>query len=163
MPGGAPIAKNLKIVTITALSVIALDQITKYVIMQKLYPAEIINVVSGFFDLVYFMNTGAAFGIFNEGGALRTIFLIGTSAIALIVIGVLIKQSKSPFLTFALSLIAGGAIGNLIDRLRFGSVVDFLYFHAGRWYWPAFNVADTAITVGVAFAILSHYLSPRED
>lgn len=152
---------NLKIILLTALSVTALDQLTKYIVMSSLDLNQVVETVPGLFDLVYFKNPGAAFGIFNDGGIWRTVFLIGTSVVSLVVIGALLRQSKDTLMTFALSLIAGGAVGNLIDRVRFGAVVDFLYFHAGEYYWPAFNVADSAITVGVALAIASYYFAGR--
>lgn len=162
MHGGAQIKKGLKIIIATALAVAVLDQLTKFAVMRSLAFNQVIETIPGFFDIVYFRNPGAAFGIFNDGGVLRTVFLISTSVASLIVIGVLLKQSKDTLMTFALSLVAGGAVGNLIDRARFGSVVDFLYFHIGEHYWPAFNVADSAITVGVALAIASYYLSGRK-
>ncbi len=142
---------------------IVLDQITKAVIIDRLAIGASIAVIDGFFDIVHFRNPGAAFSIFASGGSMRTVFLIGTSIAALAVIFMLIRQSKETFAIFSLSLIAGGAIGNLIDRLRFGEVVDFLYFHIGRLYWPAFNVADSAITVGVFLTFISFYFQkPKE-
>lgn len=157
MPGGVEINRTLKILVLTAAPVIALDQITKALILRSMFPGQMIKIVSGLFDLVYFQNQGAAFGILNDGGVLRTAFLVGTSVIALAVIGYLLKGSKNSVMTFSLSLVAGGAVGNLIDRARFGYVVDFLYFHIGPYYWPAFNVADSAITVGVILAIFIYY------
>lgn len=159
--GGAEIKKNLKTIFSVALAVTVLDQLTKYAVMRSLNLNQVVETVPGLFDLVYFKNPGAAFGIFNDGGVWRTVFLIGTSLVSLVVIGALLRQSKDSLMTFGLSLIAGGAVGNLIDRARFGAVVDFLYFHLGKYYWPAFNVADSAITVGVALAIASYYLSGR--
>lgn len=162
MHGGAEIKKNLKTIFSTALAVTVLDQLTKYLVMRSLDLNQVVETVPGLFDLVYFKNPGAAFGIFNDGGTMRTVFLIATSLVSLVVIGVLMKQSKDALMTFGLSLIAGGAVGNLIDRARFGAVVDFLYFHIGEYYWPAFNVADSAITVGVALAIISYYFAGRK-
>jgi len=161
MYGGPEIKKDLKTILITLVAVAALDQLTKYLVTSHLGLNQVVETVPGFFYLVYFRNPGAAFGIFNDGGIWRTVFLIGTSVISLCVIGVLLKQSKEPLMTFGLSLVAGGAVGNLIDRARFGSVIDFLYFHIGSYYWPAFNVADSAITVGVVIAIASYYFSGR--
>lgn len=161
MHGGAEIKKNLKTIFLTALAVTVLDQLTKHLVMRSLKLNQVVETVPGLFDLVYFKNPGAAFGIFNDGGAMRTVFLIATSLVSLVIIGVLLKQSKDALMTFGLSLIAGGAVGNLIDRVRFGSVVDFLYFHIGEYYWPAFNVADSAITAGVALAIASYYFAGR--
>ncbi|MBI5644034.1 MAG: signal peptidase II [Deltaproteobacteria bacterium] len=157
MHGGVEIKNTYKILLITAAVVVVLDQASKAAVMGNLSQDQIIEVISGFFDLVYFRNPGAAFGIFNEGGLLRKLFLIATSSAALIVIWTLLKQSKDTAVSFGLSLIAGGAVGNLIDRIRFGSVVDFLYFHIGSYYWPAFNIADSAITVGVVIAAFFFY------
>lgn len=163
MHGGAEIKKNLKTIFFTALAVTVLDQLTKHLVMRSLSLNQVVETVPGLFDLVYFKNPGAAFGIFNDGGTMRTVFLIAISLVSLVIIGVLMKQSKDALMTFGLSLIAGGAVGNLIDRARFGSVVDFLYFHIGEYYWPAFNVADSAITVGVALAIASYYFAGRRE
>ncbi|MBI5587637.1 MAG: signal peptidase II [Deltaproteobacteria bacterium] len=149
--------QNLKMILFTALAVTVFDQLTKHLIMRSLSLNQVVGAIPGLFDIVYFKNPGAAFGIFNDGGVWRTVFLIGTSLVSLVVIGALMKQSKDTLMTFGLSLIAGGAVGNLIDRARFGSVVDFLYFHLGEYYWPAFNVADSAITVGVILAFISYY------
>lgn len=162
MHGGAEIRQNLKMIIFTAMAVTALDQLTKHLIMRSLGLNQAVVAIPGLFDIVYFKNPGAAFGIFNDGGVWRTVLLIGTSLVSLVVIGVLMKQSKDALMTFALSLIAGGAVGNLIDRARFGSVVDFLYFHLGEYYWPAFNVADSAITVGVVLAFISYYRAGRK-
>lgn len=128
-------------------------------VMQRLSPYEAIEVIPGFFNLVFYMNQGAAFGILNEGGMARKLFLIGTSLAALAIVAVLVWQSRSRLTTFALSLIAGGAVGNLIDRARFGFVVDFLDFYLSTRHWPAFNVADSAITVGVGLTIIIYFFS----
>lgn len=153
--GGAGLStRNFLII---ALAIVIVDQLAKMAVVSALPLNAGIEVIPGFFDLVYFRNPGAAFGIFNEGGALRKVFLIGTSVIALAVIGVLFRQSKEKLTSFALSLIAGGAVGNLIDRIMEGEVIDFLYFHIGQYYWPAFNIADSAITIGVGLAIYSFY------
>lgn len=146
----------MKAALVTAVAVAALDQLTKLAIIGAMRPNQVIEAVPGLLDIVFFMNTGAAFGIFTDGGWVRTLLLSATSVIAIVVMGFLIRQSKSALMTYALSLIVGGAAGNLIDRVRLGAVVDFLYFHAGRHYWPAFNVADSAITIGVFLAIISY-------
>ena len=147
---------GLKMALATAVTVIALDQLTKLAIVRSMHLNQMMEAVPGFLDIVFFRNTGAAFGIFTDGGWLRTVFLAGISAAAIVVMGFLIWQSESALMTFALSLITGGAAGNLIDSVRTGAVVDFLYFHAGKYYWPAFNVADSAITAGVFLAIFSY-------
>lgn len=162
MRGGSEIKTKLKILFITVFSVIILDQATKAVIIRRLYLNEAIEVIPGFFSIVYFRNPGAAFGIFNRGGILSLVFLIGASIAALVIIAVLLRQARDSFTSFTLSLIAGGAVGNLIDRVRFGTVVDFLYFYIRDYHWPAFNVADSAITAGVMLAIYSFYFKHSE-
>jgi len=138
--------------------VIIADQLTKLWIMTTftLYGQK--QIIPGFFNLVYVTNTGAAFGFLaGDKTWLRQVFFVGVALVALIVIVIayahLRKQSR--IFVFALGLIGGGAIGNLIDRLRFGSVVDFLDFYLGSYHWPAFNAADSAITVGVGLFLLA--------
>ncbi|MBI5809989.1 MAG: signal peptidase II [Deltaproteobacteria bacterium] len=160
MLGGAPIGKNLKISLITGGAVVIVDQIVKLIIMTRMAIGSAVEVIPGLFNVVYIKNPGAAFGIFTRGGTTRTVFLIAVTAVALIIIRSLLRQSKNLLMTFGLSLIAGGAVGNLIDRLRFGSVVDFLDFYIGPYHWPAFNAADSAITTGVILALLSYYIMP---
>ncbi len=162
MSGGVEIKKKLGILAVTAATLVILDQATKYLVTSRLRLNEVIEVVPGLFNIVLFRNPGAAFSAFSAGGMLRTLFLIAVSVAALVIIAVLVKQSKDVLMTFALSLIAGGAVGNLIDRVRFGSVIDFLDFYAGSFHWPAFNVADSAITAGVILAIFSHYFRRHE-
>ena len=158
MRGGAGIIPTgKKILVITIVSVVVLDLLTKAMITRGLYQGQLIEVVPGLLNIVHYRNPGAAFGIFNDGGMARRVFLAGISVVALAVIWVLLGRARDRLTLFALSLVAGGAVGNLIDRVRFGTVVDFLDFHAGAYHWPAFNVADTAITVGVVLAVFSYY------
>lgn len=162
MPGGVEIKKKLEILAATAVLLIVLDQVTKYLVTARLRLNEVIEVIPGLFNIVLYRNPGAAFSVFNTGGFLRTLFLIAVSIVALVIIAVLIRQSKDTLMSFALSMVAGGAAGNLIDRIRYGSVIDFLDFYAGKYHWPAFNVADSAITAGVALAIFSYYFRHPE-
>ncbi|MEK7689054.1 MAG: signal peptidase II, partial [Deltaproteobacteria bacterium] len=98
---------------------------------------------------------GAAFGIFRGvSETFRTIFLTGISFAVMIIIFFVYRNTKGAASRIAFSLIAGGAVGNLIDRIRFGEVIDFLDFYIGQYHWPAFNIADSAITVGVFIAVL---------
>ena len=161
MRGGVKIKGTLKIFAIVGAAVLILDQITKYAVMAYLAPYEVIETVPGFFNLVYYRNPGAAFGILNKAGALGKYILLAISAGALFFIASLVRSSKDRLYTFGLSLIAGGAAGNLIDRAREGSVVDFLDFYIGGLHWPAFNVADSAITAGVVCALLSFFTSAK--
>ena len=149
-----------------ALAVVIVDQLSKLWIMATFALHEQQNIIPGFFNLVYVTNTGAAFG-FMAGSKtwLRQAFFVAVAIAALIVIvfayGHLKKQAR--IFVYALGLIAGGALGNLIDRLRFGSVVDFLDFYLGSYHWPAFNAADSAITVGVALFLLGTFLQHAEQ
>jgi signal peptidase II len=161
--GGVKINKNLKILLPTAAVVVILDQVSKVLVGTVMTPGRAIEVIPGLFNIIYVKNPGAAFGIFRHGGIIRTFFLLAVTAAALVIIGFLLRQSRDRVMSFALSLVAGGAVGNLIDRVRFGSVVDFLDFFIGRHHWPAFNVADSAITVGVIIALYSYYLRPGKE
>ena len=148
--------KNLIIFIACAASVIAIDQLTKAVITEKLFMYGTHKVIDGFFNLVYVMNPGAAFGFLSRTPELfRYSFFIGITVLAmLLIIYYLVKSGhEQAIITLSLALIFGGAVGNLIDRIRFGAVVDFLDFYIGNWHWPAFNAADSAITVGAALML----------
>lgn len=143
-----------------ALLIVALDQAVKLWVLAAITEGERI-AVTGFFNLVLAFNSGAAFSFLAGAPGwqrpLFTAFALGAS----IVIGVLLVRHRAERRFCAgLSLILGGAVGNLVDRLRIGHVVDFLDFHVSGWHWPAFNVADSAITLGAAVLILDGFL-PR--
>jgi signal peptidase II len=149
-----------------AMFVVIVDQVTKMLIMKNFALYEQQNIIPGFFNLVYVTNTGAAFGFLAGGKSwLRQVFFVGVTLVALGVIvfayGHLKRQGR--LFVYALGLIAGGAIGNLIDRLRFGSVVDFLDFYLGSYHWPAFNAADSAITIGVGLFLLGTLLQHAKE
>ena len=132
--------------------VLFLDQVTKALVHGQMTLYQSIEIVPNFFHLTYLRNTGAAFGFLaGSRSPLRIIFFILISSMAIGCIFYLLKNLRLGQNTFAasLSLILGGAIGNLIDRLRMGEVIDFLDFHWYAHHWPAFNVADSAITIGV--------------
>lgn len=148
--------RNIIIFILGAAAVIALDQITKAAISSRFVMHESFPVINGFFNLVYVMNPGAAFGFLASASAtFRYIFFIGITCLALVlIIYYLIKNEKGSIISvISLTLIFGGAIGNLIDRIRFGEVVDFLDFYISTFHWPAFNVADSAISIGAALMI----------
>jgi signal peptidase II len=136
----------------TAAVVLVLDQVTKVVALDGLAPGVPIDIVDGFFSLTLVMNPGLAFGLLSGTPASWRWIVALLSMGALAVLGViglrLLAEGGWPA-RFALGLVFGGAIGNLIDRARFGAVVDFLDFYWRGYHWPAFNVADSAITVGV--------------
>lgn len=130
--------------------VVLLDQLTKYLVVKKFYLHESVKVIPGFFSLTYVRNPGAAFGILaGASGSWRTIFFATVSLAALAVIATLVRKTSDRLPIIAFSLIGGGAVGNLIDRVRFGEVVDFIEWYYGSFHWPTFNIADSAITAGV--------------
>jgi signal peptidase II len=134
--------------------VLALDQTSKWVILAWLMDRPGIVPVTGFFNLVLVWNRGVSFGLFPAEGALGPWIWIGFASIVTLVLLVLLYRTRSIATGIAYGLIAGGAVGNAIDRGRFGAVVDFLDFHVLGWHWPAFNVADSGISVGVVVLIL---------
>lgn len=149
---------------IVLLLTVALDQWTKVLIVGNLPLYQSIEIIPGLFHLVHVTNTGAAFSLLADvDSPWRHYFFlcIGSGA----VIGMSIAAWKlapiSRFYPFALGLIAGGAIGNLIDRVRLGAVVDFLDFSIGNYHWPAFNVADSAICVGAVVFLIINLLEAR--
>ena len=150
--------QKYKTLILISLIVVILDQFTKAVITNYFILHQSIEVIRGLFNITYIRNPGAAFGILRDvSGTFRIIFLTGISFTTLIIIFFVYRNIKDTASRIAFSLIAGGAFGNLIDRIRFGEVIDFLDFYIGRYHWPAFNVADSAITVGVFIAVLFLY------
>ncbi len=142
-----------------ALVVIVLDQISKYAIIGRFAYAERLPVIDGFFDLTLLYNPGAAFSFLAGHSGWQRWFFAGIAVVASVVlISLLRSQRGQPMFSTALGLILGGAIGNLIDRLVLGHVTDFLLFYRGSWSFPAFNLADCAITLGAALLILSEVL-----
>ncbi|HEX7972126.1 MAG TPA: signal peptidase II [Thiobacillus sp.] len=136
-----------------ALAVIVLDHLTKFWVSSALDYQEAIPVLP-FFSLVLVHNTGAAVSFLADAGGWQRWFFIAIGIVATVIIGRLLKRhAHEPRLAFALALVLGGALGNVIDRVALGHVVDFLYFHYQSFAWPAFNVADSAITVGAALLI----------
>jgi signal peptidase II len=153
-----------RLLVLTAAAIVLLDQMTKAWIQKTMLLHQSIPVIPNLFNLTYIRNPGAAFGLFaSGGGSLRSAFFIAVSVIALVVLSLL--YTKAPretwLLRFSLSLVMGGAIGNLIDRIRLGEVVDFLDFYLGSYHWPAFNVADSCITIGIGLLILHTMVSRK--
>ena len=144
-----------------------LDQLTKIWITAVFSLHQSLEVIPGLFSLTYLTNTGAAFGFLaGQPTAWRQAFFIVMVLAALGFITYMYRRlrDESGWYEVSLGLIAGGAIGNLIDRLRFGSVIDFLDFYIGSHHWPAFNVADSAITVGVTiFLIVNIFFEHARD
>jgi signal peptidase II len=137
-----------------AAAVVLADQLTKWLVLAHFAPGERLELTS-FFNLVLVFNKGAAFSFLAAEAGWQTPVLAAFALGAALVVSVLLVRSpERRMLCAGLSLILGGALGNLVDRLRFGHVVDFLDLHAAGWHWPAFNVADSAITIGAALLIL---------
>ena len=133
--------------------VVVLDQASKAWVLGSLHLMER-HIVTSFFNLVLVFNPGASFSFLADaGGWQKWFFVVLALGISLWLLGLLRRHAQERLLPAALSLILGGAIGNVIDRLRFDAVVDFLDFHLAGYHWPAFNVADSAITVGVALML----------
>lgn len=139
-----------------ALLVIAVDRVTKWTIAHRLSLHDGFQVIPGFFRIIHAENPGAAFGIFADSPSPWKVgLLILFSVIALLIVSALLWKSSHTLTTtgVGLALILGGAIGNLWDRLVSGHVVDFLLFYIGRYQWPAFNVADSAIVIGAGLLV----------
>lgn len=142
--------------------IVVIDQITKYFVVQNFVLHETLFVTS-FFNLVRVHNTGAAFSMLANAGGWQRLFFIGVAIAASIwVVWLLRRHAQQKLFCLALGLILGGAIGNLIDRVWFGYVVDFVQVHYSGWYFPAFNVADSAITVGAALLIWDGFRPQRD-
>ncbi len=140
--------------------VIILDQLSKLWVVDAFSFAES-RLVTSFFNLVLAHNSGAAFSFLAGAGGWQRLFFITVASVASAVILYLLrKHARQMLFSLALSLVLGGALGNLIDRIRWGYVVDFLDFHYGGYHWPAFNVADMAITGGVILLILDSLRKP---
>lgn len=139
-----------------ALLVVLLDRATKWVVAKRIGMHDSIQVIPGFFRITHVENRGAAFSLFADSpSAWKLGMLVAFSVVALIVVSFMLWRNSHTLATtgVGLSLILGGALGNLWDRLLHGQVVDFLLFYIGQYQWPAFNVADSAIVVGAGLLI----------
>jgi signal peptidase II len=160
------LSPKIKLVLSLLVLIVALDQTTKFIVDRIMPLHHSIPVIDGFFSLTYIRNTGAAFGIFaGSADAFRLPFLILFSLLAIaFVVGMLRRLPESERgLIIALTLILGGALGNLIDRILYGEVIDFLDFYWDGFHWPAFNFADSFITVGVALTFYRLIRSKGDD
>ena len=143
--------KYIKLACISGL-VIIVDQLTKWTIIKLIRLYDVVVIIPGFFNLVHIQNTGGAFGVFaGQQNFLKQFVFVAVTIVAICLIVYLYKNTpeKYPILSFGFSLIFGGAIGNMIDRIRFGRVTDFIDLYIGSLHWPAFNIADSAISVGM--------------
>lgn len=145
-----------KIVGAWVAAIVVVDQVTKAVVDRTMPLHHSIPIIDGFFNLTYIRNTGAAFGIFSGSHEVfRLPFLIGVAILAIGFILMMLKRLRDgeTGLTLALAFILGGAAGNLIDRILYGEVIDFLDVYWSHYHWPAFNVADSCITIGVGITL----------
>lgn len=140
-----------------ALVVVILDQISKIAISQFLLYGQS-KAITGYFNLVLVYNKGAAFSFLSDQPGWQRYFFTAVSvAASLFILWMLRRHGGQRLFCWSLSLILGGAVGNLIDRIAYGHVIDFLDFHLGGWHWPAFNVADSAITMGAILFVLDEF------
>lgn len=146
-----------------AVALLALDQYTKYLVTERLLLHEVVPVTP-FFNLVLVYNRGAAFSFLAQAdGWQNGLFIAIALGASLWILYLLRKHAHDTLFCLALSLVLAGALGNVIDRVQFGAVVDFLDFHAFGWHWPAFNVADSAITCGAALLIWDALFPRKRD
>jgi signal peptidase II len=152
---------------LSILSVLILDQWTKFLVIIHFEYGESLPIIRDFFSLTYVRNTGAAFGFLASANpTFRVPFFLVVPIVAMVVLGFLYRDlpKDARWRSMALGLVSGGAIGNLIDRVRLGYVVDFLDFHyQSSYYFPAFNVADSAICVGVGILLLSTMINRESN
>ncbi|KPJ78375.1 MAG: hypothetical protein AMJ54_03945 [Deltaproteobacteria bacterium SG8_13] len=142
---------------LVAATVVIADQVTKAVILKSLPLYDSLTVIPGLFDITHIHNPGGAFGFLADSGpGVRKLVFLFVSLMAMGLVAWFYIQTPPThrFLATGFAMIFGGAVGNLIDRIRFGKVVDFLDFYVGRYHWPAFNVADSAISVGIGIFLL---------
>lgn len=154
------------ILTAVAALVIIIDQISKYAVQHMLAMHDYIEIIPGLFNLTYVQNPGAAFGIFGEtAGILRLVILIGISIFALAMLLFMYQKTEGRYtLTHSgIAMIIGGAVGNLIDRIRLSWVMDFLDFYWNGHHWPAFNIADAAITLGTVILMFNILFSKNRN
>ncbi len=152
-----------------AFLVFGLDRAAKALVAAHMTAADVYTVIPGFFHIVYAENRGMAFSLLAEGGGeWKAFFLIGLTALIMAFVATVLWQTPHTGVAagwrarLGLSFVLGGGMGNLYDRIRGGAVVDFLDFQLGGYHWPAFNVADSMITVGVALVLLDVWLDRRK-
>jgi len=157
--------RGYSLIILLSLAVMALDQLSKFCVVRAIRFYEHVPVINGFFDLVHVRNRGMAFGLMNRSDTGWASYLLAATAIGavlLLIYWFARLRDNSWKVLVGFSLIIGGAGGNLIDRLRLKEVVDFLDFYIGPYHWPAFNLADSAITVGAFLLALHMLFSPSQ-
>ena len=156
-------ARNIKSWLWLAAALIVVDQISKWIVLGALQPGDS-HYVAPFFNWVLTFNSGAAFSFLSDAGGWQRWFFTLLALVVSAWIVTLLRRHTSEFrLSLALTLVLGGALGNVIDRLRFGAVVDFIQWHVAGYYWPAFNVADSAITIGAILLVWDQFVTKPTD
>ena len=140
------------------------DQLSKQLLLDYLLKTstKTVAVIDGFFRLVVVMNSGVSFGLLGGDRPLPAWLLSGVAIVVCIGLFVWLRRTDRRFTGWGIGLVMGGAIGNVIDRARWGAVFDFADFHVDRWHWPAFNVADSAIVIGVGLMLLDSVIGERQ-
>ena len=158
-------SRYIRLATVAGV-IVLLDQITKAAILKGLPLYRSISVVPGFFNITHIRNPGGAFGFLaGQQAGLRNAVFLAVSVAALYLVFYFYKNTPRSYaaLSAAFAMIFGGAVGNLIDRIRFGEVVDFLDVYIGKYHWPAFNIADSAISIGIAIFLFHLVLKKLPD
>lgn len=158
IPGKTPARLAPAKYLLLALAVLILDQLSKWWVLSSYQPYEVQPLLP-VFNMTLVFNKGAAFSFLSDaGGWQRWLFTALSSLVSIVLLAWLMRLKSDDRLTgLSLALILGGALGNLLDRVRLGQVVDFLDFYWEQWHWPAFNIADSAITIGVVLMLLSSF------
>ncbi len=146
-----------------ALGVVIIDQVSKYVILHYVLTDYAAIVLAPFFAIVRAWNTGVSFSMFNDFGINGVYILSGVAIIIVLALLKWLKTEKSRMMQVALGFIIGGALGNVIDRIRLGAVFDFLDFYVGDYHWPAFNAADSFICIGAALVIINGFIPSKKE
>lgn len=155
--------RKYKILGGYGLLALVLDQLTKWGAVAAIDPLQPVTVIPGLLDLVLVHNRGAAFGFLNRSDIQWQFWLfLGATVVAAVAIVALLRSSRfNAWLSAGLGLVLGGALGNLVDRVRFRAVIDFVDVYVGQWHWPAFNVADMAICIGAFLACIVIWRTPE--
>jgi len=146
-----------------ALVIVLFDQLSKYFMLNQVLGEHIVIEVTPFFNWVRAWNTGVSFSMFNNYGHLGTIMLSVVAGVIIVALIIWLKSEHNRLAQIALGMIIGGAIGNVIDRIRLGAVFDFLDFHIAENHWPAFNLADSFICVGAIILIVQSIFTKKEE
>jgi signal peptidase II len=143
--------------------VLALDQFSKYWVSVTLREGEAIEVIPGFLNISYTENPGIAFGMLSNGNVRWFLVAVSVAAVTIVCYYLMQTPAAHRLLLWSLALLAAGIVGNLIDRIHMGRVIDFIEAYYKSYYWPVFNVADTAITIGAAMMAIDLFISPQAE